>query len=163
MSISNIVKSNTEDETSLTHIVPGIKEVLSHIRSTVSNRDWSCDILCNVVLEISGNSTNIRWVEHAGLDIVDDLVSGEEHRSVGVVLETLYNRKGSVEVASIIGSPGRASVNTLSGQWGIDIEKQVNANLKLISKHSRQTEGQEPQTALKMEAHSSWFRLGSML
>lgn len=73
--------------------------------------------------------SHVGWNELARGDIVDNLVTGEEKKSVWVVLESLNDSEGSVEVCGGVSGPRLSSVDGLSDQRRVDIKQHVDADI----------------------------------
>ena len=114
-------------------VVPCVEKNFTDICSTVSYWDLSVTVLCDVVLEITsdslrdvrrrlserGHSTDSHvWGNRlACIQVIDNLVTGEEHHCVWVVLESLHDCECAVDVACIVTFPWRGSVDAFSCQW----------------------------------------------
>ena len=60
--------------------------------------------------------------------LINNLIAREKQQCVGVVLESLHNCEDAVQVAIIVALPWSSTVDTLTGQWRVDIEQEVDAD-----------------------------------
>ncbi len=72
-------------------VLPSVNKNVTDVSCRVANWDGPSGVLCNIVLEVSGDSPQI-WRDHTtAWVIVDNLVSSEETECVRVVFERFHN------------------------------------------------------------------------
>jgi hypothetical protein len=62
------------------------------------------------------------------LDIINDFISGKEHKGIRIVFEVLDDGKGSLQVNIIVTLPWLISRKTFVGEWGIDINNHIDSS-----------------------------------
>lgn len=154
-------------------ILPRIEEDRTDIGSAVTDGDGTIGVLGDVVLEVTSDGANVRRDGSTVVLVEDDLVSAEEGGRVGVVLEGLDDGESPVQVGSVVRLPGRSRAKAFARKRRVDVQEHVHASLynraqsahtsSHISPCTLQVDSVSGRTALKIEAHSSWFTLGSML
>jgi hypothetical protein len=85
-------------------------------------------MLCNVVLEITGDGSHVWRDDSSRWIVIDNLIASEVQQGVGIVLESLHNGECSIQVRGIIGGPRHAAVNAFACQRRVNINQHVNAN-----------------------------------
>lgn len=110
-------------------VVPAVLENITNISSRVTDGDGAVGVVLDVVLQVTGDGTDVRGSSAALVNAGDDLVSREESKKVGVVLEVVHNRESAVEVGGVVRLPGKLRVEGLADQRGVDINDHVHAGL----------------------------------
>lgn len=98
------------------------------ISSRVPNRNSAVGVVLDVRLHLTLQRTDVRRVGHAGLDIVHDLVAGEEGERVGVVLERLDHSEDMRKVGLGVSGGRVRAVEVLVCRRGVDVEDDVDAD-----------------------------------
>lgn len=100
------------------HVLGHFVSVAVHVGSRVTNWDGAVASAVTVLLEIASHSLDIRGTV-GGVVIVDDLVTTEEEKSVGVVGEGIDSCEDTLQVDSIVRSAGVTTVERV--QRSVDI------------------------------------------
>lgn len=98
------------------------------ISSRVANRDGAVGVVGDVRLHLTSESADVGRVLLRRVDIVHDLVAGEEGKSVGVALEGLDHGEDVLEVPLVVGRAGVGAVDVLTLVRGVDIQHDVDAD-----------------------------------
>ena len=83
------------------HVVRKLEAIVIDISTGISNRDFTIIAGSNVLLHITGNSLDIRGTR-AGVDTVDVFVSGEEKKSIVVLLELINRSEYILKVEMVV-------------------------------------------------------------
>jgi hypothetical protein len=83
------------------HVLGSLVAVLADIGSRVTNGNGAVASVVAVLLEITSNGLNVRSAV-GSVDVVDDLVTGEEKKSVGVVGECIDSSEQTLQVNSVV-------------------------------------------------------------
>lgn len=147
---------------------PSIREHGSNVGSRVANTNLARSVERNVLLHVTNNGTNVGRHRLNGV-LVDDLVTGKESQQVRVAPESLNHLENVLHVFEGVSAGWVGPVNVLAAQAGVDIDNHVDTRL---NHHRISTQGHgllsfilrnSTLTALKMDTHWSWFRVGERL
>ena len=83
------------------HVLGSLVAVLTNISSRVADRDGTVASVVAVLLEIAGDGLDVRSAV-GGVDVVDDLVTREEEKSVGVVGKCIDGSEETLQVHSVV-------------------------------------------------------------
>lgn len=103
-----------------------LDNVLGHIGGGVSGRDGAVAAGVDVVLDVTGDSTDIRGGA-GGLLVVDDLVAAEEKQGVGVVGEGVHGGEDGLQVLLVVRLVGISTVERELGR--VHVQGQVDARV----------------------------------
>ena len=83
------------------HVVSSFETVVINVCGRVSNRNRAVTTTANVLLHITRYSLD-PWGSCTSVDVVDDFVSGEEQKSVIVLLELINGGKDVLQVDMVV-------------------------------------------------------------
>ena len=104
--------------------------VRSNVCSRVTDRNGSVTPATNVFLHISNDSFDI-WSTIGVVHIVDDFITGEESKSIGVIGELVNSGKDGLKVNTVVRFFGFVSVERV--ERGIGIEDKIDTSISEIS------------------------------
>nr|POE71943.1 hypothetical protein CFP56_11819 [Quercus suber] len=103
--------------------------IQSDVGSAVPDRDDAIGMGCDVVLQIALDGTDVGGIDARALEIVDDLVAGEEAEGVGVGLEGLHDGEDVLQIRERVGGGGIVAIDVLAGEGRVDIDQHVDAHV----------------------------------
>lgn len=109
-------------------VVEGVDENGANVSSGVADGNLAVGVLGDVVLQVTGDGAQVRGDISGSLNVVHNLVAGEEGQGVGVVLESLDDGEGAVHVSGVVAGPGLETGDTLANQGRVDVEDHVHAS-----------------------------------
>jgi hypothetical protein len=108
-------------------VLPSVAEDVGNVSSRVANRNVSVNVLGNVILHVAGDSANVGGCIISTL-FVDDLVTREESKKVGVRCECFNDAENMVQILAGISRPRCRAVDVGAGEAVVHIQKHVNTS-----------------------------------
>jgi hypothetical protein len=110
-----------------TKVLPSVAEDVGNVSSRVANRNISVNVFGNVILHVAGDSADVGGCIISTL-FVDDLVTGEESKKIGVRCECLNDAENMVQILTGISRPRCRAVDVGVGEAIVHIQEHVNTS-----------------------------------
>jgi len=112
------------------HVLCHFVAVALNVGSGVANGNRAVATAANVLLQVTSDSLDIRSAV-GGVVGVDDLVTREKEKSVGVACESVNSREQALQVHGVVRWSWIATVERVLG--GVDIESEVDARSRELA------------------------------